>query len=170
MNNDCTFRSQLDAYHDGELGPEASRQIVEHLATCDHCRRDLQAIQGLSALFADERDAGISLAVVGRVHEVIDAEPTGNYFRTARLLIGLAASVLIIGAAWLYEMPMSMNPNPQPSFVKVYAEPWEQLALDQTYVPPNVGLQSPGEESRYAAAVTQFMVQNLGGGSAHGNP
>ncbi len=109
MSNDCKYCPQLDAYHDGELASEVSRQLAEHLASCDDCRRDLKAIQRMSALFADWSDEGISLAVVGRVHERVDAEPTGNYFRTARLLIGLAASVLIIGAAWLYELPAELT-------------------------------------------------------------
>lgn len=173
MSNDCTYRSQLDAYHDGEIGAEMSRRIAEHLETCDQCRRDLRAMQQMSALFADSRDDGISLGLVGRVHESVDAEPAGNYFRTARLLIGLAASVLIIGAAWLYEMPAGMTPVAQPPLV-VYAhgEPWIEVAVGgPSYIPPNSGLQSPGEETRVAEAqVTQFMLQNLEGGSSHGNP
>ena len=92
MSNDCTYRSQIDAYHDGEIGAEMSRRIAEHLETCEQCRRDLLAMRRMSALFADSHDDGLLLPLVGRVHEAVDAEPAGNYFRTARLLIGLAAS------------------------------------------------------------------------------
>lgn len=172
MSNNCTYRSQLDAYHDGEMNPRMSRQFAEHLETCEDCRRDLLAMQRMSALFADTRDDGISLALVGRVHESVDAEPTGSYFRTARLLIGLAASVLIIGAAWLYETPAAMTPALPPAMAYLHNEPWIEVAVGgPSYVPPNSGLESPVEETRVAEAqVTDFMVQNLEGGPAHGHP
>ena len=40
----------LSAYHDGELGEERLRKVEAHLGVCELCRRDLQALRGLSVL------------------------------------------------------------------------------------------------------------------------
>ncbi len=172
MTNDCTFRQQLSAYHDGERSPDASARVDEHLAGCEPCRVALASIQQLSDLFASARDEDVTLAEVARVHDAIDAEPAGNYFRTARMLIGLAASVLIIGSAWLWETPAGVSPVGGISISTGQTPQWEYVAVNQqAWLPPNSANPVVGDESRYAEAeVIQYMVQNLSRGPVHGNP
>ena len=49
--NDCTkYLRRISAFHDGELPPEAERELREHLAGCESCRLELERLAALSEL------------------------------------------------------------------------------------------------------------------------
>jgi hypothetical protein len=130
------------------------------------------ALKRISELFAGDPGGDIQLAAMARLHEAVDAEPARDYFRTARLLIGLAASVLIIGTVWLSQTPATSPRLQRWSIASVHTQDWEMVALNpRSYTPPNGMTSIPGDESRYAEAeVIHYMLQNLEGGPSHGNP
>jgi len=43
----------LDAYHDGELSGRRLQQVEEHLAGCEACRAELEALSALSSLLQE---------------------------------------------------------------------------------------------------------------------
>jgi hypothetical protein len=43
----------LQAYHDGELQERKVRQVEEHLAYCESCRAELEALQAISSLLQE---------------------------------------------------------------------------------------------------------------------
>lgn len=51
MSNHVT--EWLNAYYDGELKGKRLQQVEEHLATCEVCQAELEALQGLSALLQE---------------------------------------------------------------------------------------------------------------------
>lgn len=51
MSNHVT--EWLNAYYDGELKGKRLQQVEEHLATCEVCQAELEALHGLSALLQD---------------------------------------------------------------------------------------------------------------------
>lgn len=103
----CDFRLRLGAYHDGELSPGAAAQIEKHLPNCDACQSELEALRDLTALAGMIGAGGISPFGLQRIHQAIDAEPRFSILRIASILTGLAASALIIGAAWLWDTPQT---------------------------------------------------------------
>jgi len=48
----------LQAYHDGELQGRQARHIEEHLAHCESCRAELEAVRAFSALLQESPAAG----------------------------------------------------------------------------------------------------------------
>ena len=97
---------QLTAYHHGELAAPDTPRVAEHLAQCETCRTELEAIQASAALFAQ---LPIEQAPPSLWHSVESRlpQPTRTWqtqFTRPRLAFAGAALVLfIVSSVWLYQ-------------------------------------------------------------------
>ena len=51
---------KIELYHDGELGPEETLEIVGHLASCRECMETLAELKALETMLAPARGANAS--------------------------------------------------------------------------------------------------------------
>ncbi|NOT61050.1 MAG: hypothetical protein HOP19_12600 [Acidobacteria bacterium] len=122
---------QLAAYHHGELIAPDTQRVTEHLAQCETCRAELEAIQQSAALFAQLplQDAPASLwrAVEQRLPQTKQRWPF-----TPRLAFAGAAALLMccVSSVWVYR--------------QITRPSWQVTRLAGT---PRVGTQAvnPGE-------------------------
>ena len=67
----------------GELPDDQSPQLEQHLAECDACRRELEAVQALSKAMSllpvDEPSANLIARSRLRLEEALDAVPHGSW-------------------------------------------------------------------------------------------
>lgn len=95
---------QLTAYHHGELAAPDTQRVTEHLAQCELCRAEVEAIQQSAALLAQLplQDAPASLwhAVEQKL-----PQPKRSWQFTPRLVFAAAAAcvVFIVGSMWIYQ-------------------------------------------------------------------
>lgn len=178
---DCQYRHRLNAYHDAELGDAEAHELERHLETCMTCQAELEEIQAVSEAFAGLAASATSPAAMARAHAAADAaseligsaaESRHVLFRVAGLLTAVAASVLLVGSAWLLEPPAAptgigavvIGPTPAP------AAEWERIAMtldagpllmNPAEAPGRLALASaaygPGDDMR----VADWMIRNL---------
>ena len=113
----CDQTAQLQAYHDGELPPDAVAAIEQHLPTCRACSDVLAQLQAMSAAFAMSPRAHLSQIARHRLHNEVDAAIERGLVRFAWSLSGIAAAILIGGSVWLLQMkeqPQSSGAAPPP--------------------------------------------------------
>jgi anti-sigma factor RsiW len=132
----CEFESKLEAWHDGELEPREALLMTEHLKGCPRCAAALASIRQISALFAAmRRQEKPDAAETVRLHEAVDREMDSRsplqqvdpaFWRAAAVLSGLAASVLIVASAWLWDLPRG---HVQQGPMLASSPPWEEVAV-----------------------------------------
>jgi len=171
----CECESRLDAFHDGELGPADRAQVAGHVAKCPACAAVLQQMQRMSLLLGRGRGdvwADVSADEMARLHGAVDREikrfrlqVDPSFWRTAALLSGLAASVLVVASAWLAETPPAQQAT-GPSAVALQPA-WERVAMTLQADPlPYAGPQASPDQSALAdahASMTDWMLENLKG-------
>jgi anti-sigma factor RsiW len=135
---DCSFACRIDAYYDGELEPEAQGAFEEHLGGCADCRRELASLRQLSGHFASTEVSSLTRTELRRLYDTPKAEPERSLFSFAVGLLATAASLLIVSAAWLSEIPPV---KPAAPVVAMHDVPdWERFAMSgQTELPPGLG-------------------------------
>jgi anti-sigma factor RsiW len=164
--SECTFEPYLSAYHDRELDADLREQVERHLAACPACSAQLREIEELSLCIARADLADVGEHELTHMHEAVDAIGAEQIYgrqllRTAGFFGALAASVLIISAVWLRELP-SGNAGPAMSERATLALPpeWERVAINLRADPrPGLADDSPFSP-RYAAAV-DWMLKSL---------
>jgi hypothetical protein len=163
--NGCAWRNRLGAFHDGELDSASAAQVESHLASCQACRAELDEIRELSSLARMIGAEGISPFGMRRIHQAIDAEPRFSVLKFAGILTGLAASALVIGSAWLWEVPETRPPQGEIVIVPDHRSDWTTLAttLEVRQLP-----RTPFEAREKAqmlayADFSNWMVENLAG-------
>jgi anti-sigma factor RsiW len=171
----CSYQSSLDAYHDGQAPQELAQELARHLPTCAACSAELTRLSQLSQLLGTARPEGIRPDELTRVHEAVEeVEHSGSEDRgIIRLMVGLsavAASILIISGAWLYDAPQPASHSlsqGQP----VSEQAWERMAsAGQTAGPidvPPVGVARVNDRSLRDTA--DWMVVGMGGPVEHGS-
>ena len=86
----------------------------------------------MTRLFHPLKEERLTPSELAAMHEAVDVSPRAqppSVFRIAIVLTGLAASVLIVGATWLAELP-SISPLPRRVVILPAAAPaWERVAL-----------------------------------------
>lgn len=141
----CPFGTMAGAYCDGELDTADLLRFQRHLDRCDGCTRDVERVRELSEWFGPARALEPHEAVLGRLHESVallgdfdkrrrmkDALPA------ARMTAALAASVLIVAGAWLFDgagAPATPKTLPLAQSI-AQAQPWERTALTLEVDPP----------------------------------
>ena len=153
----CEFQSRLGAYLDGELDAAQQAQVESHLAACEDCRTQLDEIRELSRLAQNFEAGEMSLGAVRRIHRAIDADQQFSIFRVATVLSGLAASALVIGAAWMAELPGGGSSIHSPVVVihQDQLSHWEKVAVN--------GPLPSADQLHAEATMVRAMTQGLDG-------
>jgi anti-sigma factor RsiW len=172
---DCEFTALVQAYHDGQLIAGRMREAEQHMSTCDACASELASLRDLSLALGAATPGPIRPDELARLHEAVSriAVEEGDDRRVLRLAVGLsavAASILIVSTAWLYDGSPPANPGPfaethftGPS-IAAQGEPWENYA---------VGREQPEGARPTGTAInstTDWMIGGMNGEGVHGNP
>ena len=167
--SDCPYKFRLDALHDGELDPQERREIEMHVQNCPACGVALVEIRRMAALFEPLKGERLSGEELARVHAAMDEPADGpSVLRIATVLTGLAASVLIIGAAWLREMPSGSRANPTIVRAPAVAPAWERVAMTlQTDPLPFQPWQARAGPALADARLADWMLEDLTIKAAH---
>jgi anti-sigma factor RsiW len=98
---DCSYRSTVEAYHDGELDAARGAEFERHLASCQPCTAELAGLRKMSGVFAAAPVNRLSQIGLYRLHANLDLLTDRGLLWLARVMTGLAASVLVVGSIWL---------------------------------------------------------------------
>jgi len=137
-SGECPLAQRVGQFCDDELDPFSRRQFKLHLDQCASCSDEVARVRELSEWFAPVRGQEPKQELLGRMHDAIhksgdfeDKRRISDALPMARMLLALAASVLIVAGAWLFDgagapatplqMPMSQR--------LAQAQPWERTAL-----------------------------------------
>ena len=149
----------LGAYHDGELA-EADRSPVEaHLRECPACAAELAGIREASRLLRAAKFDELNAAELANLHAAVDEVDDYRIWRIGGSLALVAASILIIGMAWLNAMPSPARESSQtPLAVAPAAESWERTAVTLRVYPP---LPSNGVIQPHDDQLADYMLEGL---------
>jgi anti-sigma factor RsiW len=174
----CNFQPRLDAFFDGEMNAVDHATFRKHLENCSECSAALMQMERMSQVFAGMREQAaedVQPDEISRLHAAVDREMQRSAFkvdrsfwRTAGLISGLAASVLIVASAWLSETPVRPIPGlPRPGFVEAPVHDWGDVAVNLRVDPlPVRSLDTNPDQSRLAdahAKLTDWMLDGLKG-------
>lgn len=163
----CPYQNRLSAYHDRELDAPAAAELAGHLATCPRCAQELHAIEEMGQLISSAPMGRMSQIAMARLHGVADRSASrGGLLPLVRGLIAVAASILIIGGAWLMEMPaqragvshpsVSINPSTGAG------EWWESVASgDGAARPPTAAPTGMAEVDDSQGRFQKWMIRSL---------
>src|SRR2546421_3938207 len=101
----CPDEQVLGAYLDGELEAPRRAEVESHLRDCETCARQLELIAEASRSLRDYPFADITPDERIRLHQVIDAAMDRPILRIGGTLGLIAASILVVGLAWLHAIP-----------------------------------------------------------------
>jgi anti-sigma factor RsiW len=151
----CEFENKIEAYHDGELNASDRALVESHLPQCGDCRRALAQLQAMSTLFASSEQPRLSQMSRYRLHQKVNAAMERGLLRFAWTMSGIAASVLLLGSAWL----MRVNDN---SVAQAPAEapPWVSVALATNRDPVVRDANSPAAQWYLADASGSEGMEN----------
>lgn len=161
----CPTTETLGAYYDGELDVAAADDIRSHVSFCARCGSELDDIKALSTAISEDGEALGALPIeLARIQagvrvSVKRADADVSLRRTAAFLGALAASLLIVSAAWLIDLERDAGNKPAVGAIAA-APDWERLA-STLHAQPRPGVM--GEMSPYSlryAAVVDWMLQN----------
>jgi len=156
----CKFSDQLEAYHDGELSAAAASALEAHLPTCPACSQRLSELAQISNLFAAAPVPRLSQMSRHRLHHKIADEMDRSLVRFAWGLSAVAASIMIIGSAWLMQVK-EVVPAPAPTVTAQAAPPW-------TGVPTSLDGDTVSHEA--ATPVAQWYLADASGRSDDAAP
>lgn len=165
--NGCEWLPRVAAYHDEEMAADAVAPFERHLTTCAQCTAELAELRRVSGLFQDLAVQQMRGDSIARIHDAVndEPEPQSNLLWIGGMLAGLAASALIIGSAWLMELPAD---KPPPIVVAIHPPngSWEQVAIsDRGLAPLPRGLwEAPDQPMLADARTAEWMLQSLGAG------
>ena len=161
--SECSYQSSLASYYDGQMPPETARDLERHLPTCAGCSDELNALAGLSRLLETARPEAIRPDELARVHAAVHEIDDRGVLRLVIGLSGIAASILIISAAWLYDGPRRpVDVVVRPS---VPEQAWERMASSgPTMVDQPTGVPVTGTAIK---DTTDWMI--IGTGGEHGD-
>jgi len=124
--NTCSYGSIVDAYHDGELSPEARTAFEQHLVSCPPCQADLAQTRQLAAWITSAPKQMLSSTARQALFDLAPMIGERAYLRIAEWTTALAASVLIAASCWLMfsGKPQTSSPDQQAStFMPVFLNP-----------------------------------------------
>ena len=160
---ECSYQSSLESYYDGQARPELARQISEHLPACVQCTTELDRLAALSRLLGTARPEPIRPDELARLHQAVDGIEDRGVLRLVAGLSAVAASILIISAAWLYDGPA---PSARPIGLGPATEQtWERIAGGYR-VPQPAGARPSGTAMR---DTTDWMIRGTGGAGENGS-
>ena len=102
----------LSAYHDGELTDADRVRVEAHLRDCASCAAELAGIRESSRLLRETPFDELTPADLANLHASVDEIDDYRIWRIGGSLGLVAASILVIGMAWLNALP---SPNRAPA-------------------------------------------------------
>lgn len=121
-------QQRLGAYHDEELGSAAREQMTVHLRSCSRCATELMRLDETRRLLQEWNPRALDARQLTVLHEAVDSSGDKRLWRVGATMGTLAASVLIIGAAWLREMPRRVDASTAAVAITP-ARGWERVAM-----------------------------------------
>jgi anti-sigma factor RsiW len=118
----------LSLYHDGELAAADRARVESHLRECPACARQLELMRDASRLLRDYPFQDITERERADLHEYIDEAADRPIWRIGGTLGIVAASILVIGLAWLNAIPAT-TARPVTGTVAAAPESWERVAM-----------------------------------------
>jgi anti-sigma factor RsiW len=163
--SDCD-EQLLSAYHDGELTLADRVRVEQHLAECGTCSAALSRLREASQLLSSYPFKDITPEELSNLHLAIDEEASDDQqvvWRIGGTMGLIAASILVVGFAWLRSLPTPTgNPTGEtPLAVSPSAAPaWERVAV--------TGRPDPASYSQndVQMAEADFMAEQLSAGRA----
>ena len=140
----------LDPYIDGELSPEETARVREHLHTCDGCRAYVQAALAIRDAFPEAEDTPVPDGFAAGVMAAIRADAAPRKRRRprwAKTLLPLAACCAVVVLA------VSGLPRPGGTAVTDHPESHAEIAAPAEAAVPNVD--SVEEDTAATAYATQ---------------
>jgi anti-sigma factor RsiW len=161
---ECREHLLLAAYHDDELEPAERAAVEEHLRTCESCRAELEALRAASSPLRQLRNEKLGHAAIDSMHRRFDEETVDDsrFMRFAMTLGVIAASILLIGVAWLKVLPASsggVTPAGPVVGSPMSMQPWERSAI--TLRPDPSTLPIGADEPKSDLAAAQRMLDDL---------
>lgn len=155
---ECSYQTSLASYFDGQAGPERAREVESHLPNCAPCSAELKRLAQLSELLRTVRPEGIRPDELARVHEAVEGVEDRGVIRMVFGLSAVAASILIISTAWLYDAPQAPSGPVAPVALE---QPWERMASLGRPVQTDQGRQTG--TAMGTQETIDWMIQGTGG-------
>jgi anti-sigma factor RsiW len=153
----------LSAYHDGELPAPDRARVEAHLRQCETCAAELAAIAESSRLLHEAPFDALTPANLSNLHDAIDDIDDYRIWRIGGSLGLVAASIFVIGMAWLNALPSRVAPPTGGTGVATTTTPaasqsWERTAVTLRVYPP-----LPAEDSiqPHDAQIADYMLEGL---------
>lgn len=116
----------LSAYIDGELLPVDRDRMEAHVRNCPACAQELELLRGLSSALRDVQFDELNASELRQIHSAIDESADQPILRLGLTLSAIAASILVVGSAWLMELPGASR---TPAVATTPSPSWEQMAM-----------------------------------------
>lgn len=91
----CDYEQDIGPYLDGQLPPEASRVIRDHLEHCDSCQLEARRLETISRLVRSATVPTIPTGLLDDLHQRARRAGAQGVFRMAEWLTGAAAAIII---------------------------------------------------------------------------
>jgi anti-sigma factor RsiW len=149
----------LGAYHDGELADADRIRVERHLDDCPSCAAELAAIRESSRLLREAPLDELKATELANLHAAVDDVDDFRIWRIGGSLALIAASILIIGMAWLNALsPPAGYTAQSPLARSPAAESWERTAVTLRVYPP---LPSSGAIQPHDEQLADYMLEGL---------
>jgi anti-sigma factor RsiW len=130
----------LSAYHDGELSGADRLRVEAHLRECASCAAELAGIRESSRLLREAPFDELTRDDLANLHAAVDDVDDFRIWRIGGSLGLIAASILIIGMAWLNALPTPGRDSTTGQTTVVTTMPasqsWERTAVTLRVYPP----------------------------------
>jgi anti-sigma factor RsiW len=164
MTDECDVQL-LSAYHDGELTDADRTRVEAHLRECDACSVELADIRESSRLLRSAPFDELTRADLDNLHGAIDDADDFRVWRVGASLGLVAASILVIGMAWLNALPSrTAAPIGGGGAVATTAttpasQSWERTAVTLRVYPPLPAADHSIQS--YDAQLADYMLEGL---------
>lgn len=101
----CDEQLLLSAYLDGELDAAARDRVEQHVRGCAACAAELGMLRDASRQLREYPFEGIRADELADLHRVVEEAGEQRIWRIGGTIGLIAASVMIIGMAWLKALP-----------------------------------------------------------------
>ncbi len=125
----CKYTSRVGVYLDDELTPEQRQMMAAHIEQCAECGAELESLRGMSQLFSGPDSQDLTPRELARLRSVVCAAgaPEEAPLRLFGALLAIAASIVVVCGAWMYEAP---RPTPRAPYAAHEMPAWERVATN----------------------------------------
>jgi anti-sigma factor RsiW len=102
--SDCPRLPLIGPLLDGELDPDARRELELHVAQCEACRLELAQLRALSGMLSGSAAQLPGLSQIGRerIVQAWRADVEHGLRRLAQVTSAVAAAILVASAMWVF--------------------------------------------------------------------